>query len=462
MKRDWKTFWLIPSALLLAAGQAAAKAPSLQDFAWRQPIIIDGDRPIQELALPDTVYASALNDNLGDLRVFNNSGGVVPHAICPAATPVAAEPRLETLKPFALQSGVTAVTGESGRIELRTADGTQLTVTEHGNAVSDASEVIGYVIDLRALEQPVRAVRLNWQSSNQASEATVSLKTSEDLSQWMTLMPNATLLKAQSGEQTLQRSRIPLPEREYGFLRFDAGGSGPLPRIESVVVEMATEPDPVPVSWIEATTQAPDKAEKAVAFWFDSARVAPVHSADLRLPAANMALHVQLQSRDAPEHGWRTRWSGEVFALSSDNYNRGQTVIGFEPTTDRFWRVEILRGSETLSGLSPSLLLGYRPARLRFLAQGDGPYQLAYGSARVERLTPACDSLLSSLPAQERESMTGQAQPDPDQRQGNANALKPLPKPTPVRQMVLWGVLIAGALLVAAMALSLLKKLRQE
>ena len=448
--------------LLVTLPLQAAEAPTLRDFAWRQQIEAEPGPPIQELALPDPVYANVLHSDLSDLRVFNADGGVVRHALCPAPATVSSEPQLETLTPFALHAGVTPVTGEGGRIELVTAEGTRLVVTESGTLTDNQPALTGYVLDLRAQKLPVRAIRLNWQSVDQASEATISIKSSEDLSQWMTLMPSATLLSAQSGDQSLQRARIPLPERSYPFLRIEAGASGPLPRINSVVVERVTAPDPIPPTWVEAQALAPDPQETAVAFGFNAGRRAPVYSAELRLPAANMALGILLQSRDDPTHAWRRRWSGEVFALSSDSAQRGQTIVQFEPTTDRYWRVEVLRGAETLRGMSPSLLLGYRPAQLRFLSQGQGPYQLAYGSARVERQTPACESLLATLSSQDRAGMTGRAEAVATPMRGNPDMLKPLPKPTPLRQILLWAVLIAGALVVAAMALSLMKKMRQD
>jgi hypothetical protein len=455
-------FWL--SLVSAALPLYAAEAPNLRDFAWRQQIDVEAGKPIQELALPDAVYANALNTDLSDLRVFSADGGVVPHALCAAPVTTAVEPALTTLTPFPLQSGTTPVAGEGGRIEIQTADGANVVITgADGNAVPAPSGPSAYILDLRALKQPVRALRLNWQSADQASEATVSIRSSEDLTYWQMVMPSATLLKADSGGHSLQRSRIPLPEHEYRFLRIEAGDSGPLPQIGDVVMEMTSAPDPAPATWIEVHGQPGDKSEKAAAFWFNSARRAPVHSAEVRLPAANMALSVILQSRDDPEEGWHTRWSGEVFAISSETSQRGQTVVQFEPTHDRYWRLEMRRGAETLRGMYPSLLLGYRPARLRFLAQGAGPYQLAYASARVERQAPlSCNSLLASLPADERATMTGQAQASATPMRGNLDVLRALPKPTPLRQIVLWGVLILGALLVAGMALSLLKKLRQE
>jgi hypothetical protein len=418
-----KFFSLVLFALTTPSVMAA---PVLQDFAYRQPLDTQPGFPIHELALPDHAYANILNADLSDLRVFDRSGGVVPHAICP---------------------GPSATVPEGGAVV-------------GGTPPQDG--VSAYVIDLRSLQQPIRALRLDWQSRDSASEASVRITSSDDLAQWQTLMPSAILLKAGDGAQTLQRARIPLPEGNYSFLRFERGELGPLPQINSVVVEIPTPSEPAPVNWIEAQPQAADSQDKHPSFLFSTTRRAPMHTAEIRLPASNMALGVALQSRDDAALGWQTRWSGEVFALSSDNAQREHTVIQFSTTHDRFWRLQVLRGAETLRDLSPQLLLGYQPAQLRFLAQGEAPYQLAYGSARVELLRPGCDSLLSHMSKEDREIATGQAITLGPPSTGNLNVLKPLPKPTPLRQILLWGVLVAGALLVAAMALSLLRKLRQE
>ena len=39
-------------------------------------------------------------------------------------------------------------------------------------------------------------------------------------------------------------------------------------------------------------------------------------------------------------------------------------------------------------------------------------------------------------------------------------AVRPLPRKTPLRQMVLWGVLVVGVVILIAMALSLLRRIK--
>ena len=82
---------------------------------------------------------------------------------------------------------------------------------------------------------------------------------------------------------------------------------------------------------------------------------------------------------------------------------RESPAARFGATTDRLWRMELEAGSQ---GAVPMLQLGYRPALLRFLAQGSMPYTLAFGSRRAEGLAPAsCDSLLRDVDRQDLAAM---------------------------------------------------------
>ena len=76
------------------------------------------------------------------------------------------------------------------------------------------------------------------------------------------------------------------------------------------------------------------------------------------------------------------------------------------------------------------LELGYRPARLRFLSQGSGPFTLAFGSRRAEiAAASGCDALLADVSvrgARETRSVEGLTQGA--RVLGGDNALRPLPQ----------------------------------
>ncbi|MGE5738875.1 MAG: DUF3999 family protein, partial [Betaproteobacteria bacterium] len=67
---------------------SAAEAPA--DFAQRQPLATESDKAFFRLEVPDSVYEGAARADLGDLRVFNGDGAVVPFAFLPRPSAVTA------------------------------------------------------------------------------------------------------------------------------------------------------------------------------------------------------------------------------------------------------------------------------------------------------------------------------------------------------------------------------------
>jgi hypothetical protein len=195
--------------------------------------------------------------------------------------------------------------------------------------------------------------------------------------------------------------------------------------------------------------------------FFDTGRRAPVTYARLRLPQDNSSVRAALHSRDDGKAPWVERWSGEAYRIVSDTERRESPPAHFGTTSDRYWRLQIAKDPQLYRGTL--LELGYRPARLRFLSQGSGPFTLAFGSRRVEISTAsACDALLADVGSDERARMVGEGLVQGARMLGGDKALRPLPRQTPVRLIVLWSVLVVGVGMLVAMALVLLKRVRKS
>jgi hypothetical protein len=215
----------------------------------------------------------------------------------------------------------------------------------------------------------------------------------------------------------------------------------------------ATAIDP---QWFMATMLSVDDPKS---LFFDTGRRAPVTYARLRLPQANSSVRVTLHSRDDGKAPWLERWNGEAYRIVSDTQQRESPPAQFATTSDRYWRLQIAKDPQLYRGTL--LELGYRPARLRFLAQGSPPYTLAYGSRRAEIFAAgACDTLLADVGSDERARMIGEGIVGSARALGGETALKPLPRQTPLRLVVLWTVLVVGVGTLVAMALTLLKRVR--
>jgi hypothetical protein len=446
---------LTTACLVVVAGTAFGATPKPDDYAQGIEIVAPSGLPLVEMTLPDAVYMTVTRKDLGDMRVFNADGVPVPHALCTALTQ--AEPTIteHSLPVFELQDPPPTANGGS-RIEVQTANGTQVNVQEPGSNRPTAVNGRIHIIDARDSEEPIRAIQFDWQSPDGASQALVSIEASDDLDKWRVLVPASTLLHATSGEQELTRERIELPARAYAYLRVQRADGGPPLTIAGVTAERvgaAVEYDPV---WFMATNQTTDDAE---VLFYDTGRRAPVTYARVRLPQENSSVRVTLQSRDDAKASWSQRWDGEAYRIVTDTQRRESPPAQFAATSDRYWRLKIAKDPQLYR--ATVLELGYRPARLRFLAQGAGPFTLAYGSRRAE-VSPAsaCDALLADFGSDERSKLVGEGEQQAARVLGGDSALRPAPRKTPVRLVVLWSVLILGVGLLVAMALALLKRVR--
>ncbi|HSW14627.1 MAG TPA: DUF3999 domain-containing protein [Solimonas sp.] len=454
MKLPFAALLLLPCAVL---------ATGRNDYAHGVELDAGDGKPLQEMQIPDEVYAGVLRPDLGDLRVFNAAGTAVPHALCGMAVP-AAEMIERPLPAFPLRAAAAAAHAGDLHVEVQTADGAEVQISHGSPAVVPQPRTVAHVIDVRSLDLPLLAIRVAWESPDGASELRVRVEASEDLDQWREVVASTTLLRSSGPQaQTLERMRIPLPPARYTYLRLQRVEPGAPLRILATTAEARVPPPAlVPLQF----STVPLAAEPATVARYDAGRQAPVSYARLQLPSINMSLRVALASRARPptdkDQAWQPRWSGEATSVQVEAAVPDALPIRFEPTTDRYWQLQILEGAETLGGLKPQLQLAYLPGRLNFLAQGEGPYTLAYGSARVPASTPACGSLLTDVDAAERQRLTGMAYSRGSViTLGGSSMLKPVPRSTPMRVIALWVTLALGALALVVMALSLMKRLRQ-
>ena len=107
----------------------------------------------------------------------------------------------------------------------------------------------------------------------------------------------------------------------------------------------------------------------------------------------------------------------------------------------------------------PRLEFAWQPDRLVFLAQGAGPYLVAYGSATVK---PALFSLEALLGKSSQADLKPQMVRPGAPFELGGKALAGARPPLPWKKIGLWGVLLFGVALIGAMSFSLHSALRKE
>ena len=446
---------LIAVTLLASSGATVAK-PTPDDYAQGIRMDVSGGRPLAEVLLPDAVYQTTTRSDLADVEVFNAEGVPVPHALCASAA--AAEPTVSrlSLPVFELQAPPRSVS-DGTRLEVETASGTQLRV-EEGQAATAASgtQTWGHVIDARGVKHTLRSIEFAWSSPDGASQANVRVESSDDLDQWHTVVNASTLLRVAEGGEELQRKVVPLAPLHHDYLRVVRTDGGPPLKITAVIGEEVTPAAAIEPVWFSADSVASNSNGELL---FDAKRIAPIGYVRLVLPQENSSVRVRIESRPDNQVQWRTQWAGEAYSVVTQGQRRVSPPAIIDADHDRYWRVAYANEPQVLNP-PPALELGYRPARLRFLAQGTGPFTLAFGSRRAE--TPPvqrCDSLLSDVSSTDIGEFVGDASLGTAETLGGDTAFRPIPQKTPTRMIVLWSVLILGVGAVVAMALSLLRRI---
>ncbi|MET0659526.1 MAG: DUF3999 family protein [Steroidobacteraceae bacterium] len=444
--------WMV--ALAYCVNTAWSAPPTTEQFAQGIEVMPQSPQPVVELALPDEVYRAVTRADLADVRVFDANGNVVPHAFCTAPQVLASFATFLTLPVIELKAARS--NADSGtQIDVHTADGTHVAVLESGTSEKPI-RTQAHVIDATQTDEALRSIAFDWETADGSSEAQVRIDASDDLDQWRSVVPATRLVHAGSDGQELLRARVPLPLQKYRYLRVERVDGGTPITIQAARAEAVAEPKHIEPQWLTPVFVSTNEEGRM----YRSDHRAPVQYARLKLPFDNMTVRATVQSRpDDKAVPWTTRWSGEIYAIVANGERKTSAPAEFPATSDREWRVQFAGDVAGDTGLE----LGYRPALLRFVAQGNRPFTLAYGSRQIENQTArGCDQLLGDMKPRQLRELIGAAALGTPRDLGGAGAFRPFPKKTPVRLMVLWGVLVVGVAVLVAMALNLLKRVRGE
>jgi hypothetical protein len=315
------------------------------------------------------------------------------------------------------------------------------------------------VLDASALDAGIESLWLDWDHAADMN-ARFDVSGSDDLQQWRPLAADAVVMSVRQGGSELARHRIVLNGARARYLRLhrlDAGSAIAELHVRAHMLARSTLIQPARV-WVDAQP-LPAQAEVDPASGTSSFRYrlpAPLAVAALKLELAtdNSLAHVRVSS-GAP-HVLHADFT--AFRLRQDGAVLANDEIEIAPTPrTQDWIVE----STTPLDHAPTLRVAFRPDRFVFLAQGSAPYRLVAGSARAHRGDYPVDAALAQL----RAKFGNDWQP-PLAALGARAALlgvaayTPTPAPThrDWKTWLLWAVLVGGAALIGALAVSLLRK----
>jgi hypothetical protein len=444
-------------ALALLAGAAAAQeAPN--DFPYRARIETPRSASHYRFALPSAAYEGARRD-LGDLRIFNSAGESVPYAFVPreAQKP---EPPVEIARFFPLY-GDPAKGLDTTRVRVdRNAAGTVVNVTVQNGTPSRRRALLGYLLDASTLKQPLDALLLDWEKSEPFT-GWARVEASDDLRTWTTLVASSPVLYLEHSGAQLERRRVELGGTRAHYLRISFVGVPSAFALRQARLELRPERPELEREWRSLA----GLEGKARGEWsYDTRGHFPIDRVRLELPQPNTVVQVQVLARERIDDAWRPVGGAVAYRLSGEGGEIKSADIPVRASAERYWLVRVDQKGGGIGSGALRLDIGWVPHELVFAARGAGPFALAYGYAQATRGSLPIGAV---LPRREN----GDAAVAQRATVGEISADMPAP-PSLVREPLrfvrtfmdnrdarkwtLWIVLLAGAGLLAWMALRLL------
>ena len=446
---------IVASCMAVAALTAHAEAPS--DFAYRIPLVNEGDSAFFRVELPAPVYEGAVRRDLGDLRVFNGEGTPVAFAFMPRVAPGREAGTAVELPFFPLR--VESAWHDLGDLAItvrRTSAGTTVDLaTRDGKAVA-AERLAGYLVDASEAKEPFAALTMLLPPSANITTR-VRVDASDDLQSWRTLVAGAPLLALEFGGRHLTRDRIELPPTTAKFLRVTFEPGQAAPEFASVRGEANERAVEVPRQWREAT--GVPVRDQPGAFEFDLGGTFPVDRVTLLLPEQNTVAPTRLLVRASAADEWHPVVSAVFYRLRQDGGEATNAPVAVNGGEYRYWKASVDPKAGGMGAQAPQLSFGWYPGVIVFAARGKGPFELAYGSARV---IPSALSMETLVPGYDRAKRTTASFPLAPT--GAVNAVPEsaaLKQPIDAKRWLLWGSLVLAAGVLGWMALSLSRQMRK-
>ncbi|WP_082616421.1 DUF3999 family protein [Massilia sp. Root418] len=463
------------AALLLAgACHAAAPADGAAGYSHAIQLSVSKDSGLAALRLPQQVYLGSRSAALDDLRVFDRKGAAVPFALL--APPVQTRTTVTDLpvRIFPLKSAAgTAADAAGTRLDIRT-DGSGRLLSVASSAASPAAaarETLSHLIleidgaqDARGVARPVSALRFELPPGTPSYSAQLWLETSNDLQHWEPSCAAELSWLSNADAETLSNSRMALQPTHFRYARISWRSGTPL-EFARIVAESASTAEAAPP--LDTLLLQPSVAKNGDLVYRSSIAI-PAERIGMAFGAANAVFPVTLgiyepvpsrHRRHQPEWRFVPVLNTTFYRISQQGVERMSGDAAIAETHTDTWVAK----AQQASAQQPALRVSWTPSTLLLLANGNGPYQLKFGRAGVQKAALQPSQIapgfsadeLRALPQAHADLSTADAAPGAP----SAPAAASTESGATGRTMVLWAVLLAGIALLAYFVRTLLRQM---
>lgn len=447
--------------LALCAGLCHAGSLAASDFAWRAPLQLPAGASLARVSLPGDALVRLQSSDARDLRVFNAAGEPVSFALMPTPTPPAAAAAATRSYPaLPLYSPQAGAQQPKGSTQVRIEDATgqrSVWVQMSGTRIAGVPRLNSALFATKDEKRALSALVV--QASLPANTpVALSVSTSRDLAQWTSVSVRGRLYRFEGDaapvNMTLEFER-PLKLEEQ-FLRIDWGNQQgvSVSAVSGVIAAPAQAPARV------RAELAPPRSAGSGALEIHTGFRTPLAGLALDTPRANTLLPLRILGRDDASQPWRLLAQTVVYRLADASGETTNPPVALHGASARWLRLEAGNGVD-LAAARLRATAEFDPVQLVFVATGDGPFQLAAGRAGTPPAALPLSTISAALGTRKPEHLPAATVGAGIAATSSAGPLERFwPGSLPGKTAVLWSVLLAGVLLLAAVAWSLLRQLR--
>lgn len=399
--------------------------------------------------LTDAVHQRLERPDMRDLFMFDAKGGGVPFTV-----DVRAKSRKNSTReniPFFPIHTKDKIRPENFRLDVSTGSSTVRVYSSSGGAQQSGKILSGYLLDLRAFPRAPHTLKFHWKQGAESFAAPLNISTGSDLLRWRAYAGIGTVAEFRQGASVLRQDSVELGARAGGekYLLISWPDDQRPPDFTSIEGLVSTTlPPALETRLVSADSATSTRGE----YLYDLGGVYPLASVNLAFEGGYYP-RALLYSRDKASDPWREFARGDFYKVKI----KGQQVRNaplHSGGSERFWRVLI--SEDFAPAKAPDLEVQRLPVEVRFLAQGEPPFVLAFGGESAIEAEKFAE-LFSQVSVTEAD-MSSLALGEIHARVGRVEQEKR--EEFPWGRWMMWGLLIAAVAMLTGMAWKLVKNLK--
>lgn len=435
----------------------------------------DANAPLYRTELPLEVYQYTRQDNLSDMVINNAAGEQVPYALLAKSlvhiAPAAADKSV-TLPIFGLQADTLDNTTVSGAEDLRlqlekTAGKTTVTISQNSKA---AAAGMVYLLDVGKKHPDFQKLILDW-AQTESKMIAVEVLASDDLNHW-NRVGQGILLKTSNAAGSILQNTIslnsPITQRYIQLHSINSAQAFSLTRAEAQSTAISNETPKLLWQTLANPKRIDDSKSGKTTIELEADGHFPAEFLGVKLPENNTITTVKISVRNKVSEPWRTVTSASVYRMAESNAS-GQNIeitnpdISIYPTVARYWQLEFNNATGGIGASNPTIALGWPTQVIVWNARGNQPFSLQIDETESGQQVIAnhlnIENLIPDFKPEKLEQLPfAQIKLQKSEVSATAKtAENTWSTPEDHKCWWLWGGLVLGVLVLAGMALSLLK-----